>query len=78
MDMYKEAFETLATMIKEGDDKELIAVVLELEEGLKDGTGEEMTQEEWDASTYTERVKLKNEHPEIYQAHVAGKFKGGN
>lgn len=35
-----------------------------------------LTENDWKAMGYTERVKLKNNNPEAYQNAVAGKFKG--
>ena len=71
---YKQAFNELYEAITQTDDEALRLQALNIKEVLLEAEDVEpteqepsVTQKEFDDMTYTERVKLKNEQPDVYK-----------
>lgn len=79
MTNYKQAFGELYEAITQTDDEALRLHALNIKEALLNAKDVEpteqkpsVTQKEFDDMTYTERVKLKNEQPDVYKKLVKG------
>lgn len=82
--VYKTAFEGLGDLIRNGNDASMIQLVADLEKDLKtldkaddarQANSHLLTETEWNKLGYKERLALKNEQPETYEAANNGNYK---
>lgn len=72
---YKDKYEMLLESVNQIGTEPLKEIAQSIEKMVADPVEQEpsVTQEQFNAMGYTERVKFKAEHPEFYE-----KYKGGN
>lgn len=83
MTNYEKAFKELYEAIQESSDQALRLKAMTLREAVLDSAEAEknkpveelISAEEFNRMTYTDRIKLKNEKPDVYSKAIAGQFK---